>query len=73
MAEYSQEELIKQYNHDEFVMSKVSRWMKWEASPNLGSKATSFPLWDADTQAETALETWWKDNRYLVVEFGSFT
>jgi hypothetical protein len=65
-------DLITKYNYHSFVMELVEPWMQFEKSPTLGSVAPDFPLWDLD-ENETSLSEIWSQNRYTVVEFGSFT
>lgn len=66
-------DLLQRYNYDEFVPEKFMPWMRFDESPGLGVAAPDFPLWRLGDQARTALSEWWSSNRYLVVEFGSFT
>lgn len=64
--------LTTAYNYDEFVPEKVLKWLTFDKSPALGEKAPDFPLWNLDG-SETSLSQIWSQNRYTVVEFGSFT
>ena len=66
------DELLNQYNYPVFAREYFEQWMKWEESPEIGSTAPDFPLWTIDME-ETSLSTTWKQYKYLVVEFGSFT
>lgn len=66
------EELLSQYNCDEFVPEKFERWLNFEASPPLGKGAPDFPLWRLDGR-ETRLSAVWSEHALTVVEFGSFT
>jgi len=66
------EDLLSQYNYDEFVPEKFSRWMNFEASPSIGKPALDFPLWDLEKNP-TSLKAIWSTNLLTVVEFGSFT
>ncbi|MBN1665898.1 MAG: hypothetical protein JW862_02380 [Anaerolineales bacterium] len=66
------EELISQYNYDEFIPEKFGRWMNFEASPVLGITAPDFPLWHLDG-SETRLSQIWSQQVFTIVEFGSFT
>lgn len=68
----SNDELLSQYNYDEFIPEKFERWMKFEASPELGQPAPDFPLWQLDRR-ETSLSAIWFAHTFTVVEFGSFT
>ncbi len=65
-------DLITRYNYDEFIQLKFVPWMRFDQSPNLGEPAPDFPLWDLD-QKKTTLREIISQNRYTVVEFGSFT
>lgn len=69
----NEQDLLKQYNYDEFVPEKFDRWMRFDESPPLGVKGPSFPLWRLDDRAETSLREIVSANLYTVVEFGSFT
>ncbi len=66
-------ELLRRYNYDAFVPEKFEPWMQFDQSPPLGEKAPSFPLWQLADQNQTDLAELWKQQSYLVVEFGSFT
>ena len=68
----SDEDLIAQYNYDEFIQEKFIPWMRFDSSPPLGELAPSFPLWTLEGE-ETSLEACWQENLYTIVEFGSFT
>ena len=68
----SAEELLKQYNYDEFVPAKFERWLNFESSPPLGQPAPDFPLWNLDG-TPTRLSDVWSRHTYTIVEFGSFT
>ncbi len=65
-------DLVSRYNYDEFTLAKALPWLNFESSPSLGEKAPDFPLWRMD-QTETSLSQVWSNNKYTVVEFGSFT
>lgn len=65
--------LIINYNYDEFVPHKFEKWLNFDASPPLGQTAPDFPLWKLEDGSETSLGTIWSSNVYTVVEFGSFT
>ncbi len=67
------DDLIHRYNYDEFIMEKVQPWMRFDESPALGQPAPSFPLWQLEDRAETALSAIWGAHRFTIVEFGSFT
>ncbi len=67
-----QNDLITQYNYDEFVPEKFMPWMNFETSPPVGKSAPDFPLWHLDG-SETRLSEIWSENFLTVVEFGSFT
>lgn len=60
------------YNYDVFKRENFEPIMNWEQSPAIGSPAPDFPLWQLD-KSDTSLSQLWKDNKYLIVEFGSFT
>ena len=60
------------YNYDEFTEEKVMPWLNFEGSPPLGETAPDFPLWHLDG-SQTTLSQIWAENRFTVVEFGSFT
>lgn len=63
---------VEQYNYDVFHRSKFEPLMNFDASPNVGSEAPDFPLWNLDG-SETSLSELWSAQDFLVVEFGSFT
>ena len=65
-------DLITQYNYDQFAPEKFMSWMNFDKSPATQSQAPNFPLWHLDGQ-ETTLSTLWSEHRFLVAEFGSFT
>jgi hypothetical protein len=65
-------DIISEYNYDEFVPHKFERWMNFDASPPVGVPAPDFPLWHLDGR-ETSLSEVWSRHLYTVVEFGSFT
>lgn len=69
----SDSNLLTKYNYDEFRPEKFEPWMCFDESPEIGSKAIDFPLWQANDQTETSLSTLWSQHEILVVEFGSFT
>ena len=69
----SEQDLLTQYNYDEFIPEKFERWMRFAESPVLGTKGPSFPLWKLDGREETSLKEVVSANLYTVVEFGSFT
>ncbi len=66
------DDLLTSYNYDEFTPEKFMPWMNFDQSPAIQSQAPDFPLWQLDGE-ETALSTIWKDHRFLIAEFGSFT
>lgn len=66
-------DLIQRYNYDAFVPEKFTPWMRFDESPPLGQPGPSFPLWQLEDHSETSLEAIWSENRFTVVEFGSFT
>ena len=66
------DDLILRYNYDVFVPENFEQWMRWDDSPEIGSTAPDFPLWTLD-EAETSFSALWKEYKYLIVEFGSFT
>jgi hypothetical protein len=67
------EELIVRYNYDSFTPEKFKPWMRWDSSPEVGSDAHDFPLWDSESREETSLKRIWSANSFTVAEFGSFT
>ena len=69
----SDKSLLERYNYDEFVPDKFMPWMRFAESPELGTAAPDFPLWQLDDGVESSLKAWWSKHLYLVVEFGSFT
>jgi hypothetical protein len=66
------DDLVLRYNYDEFSPEKFAPWMGWDQSPALLSEAPDFPLWQLD-ERETSLSAIWKEHRFLIAEFGSFT
>jgi hypothetical protein len=66
------DDLTKRYNYDVFTHDNYEPLMKWEESPAIASDAPDFPLWNLD-ESESSLSALWKANKFLVVEFGSFT
>ena len=67
-----EDELLEQYNYDEFVPEKFEPWLNFEASPPLGQAGLDFPLWTLD-KIETRLSDIWSQYTYTIIEFGSFT
>jgi len=65
-------DLIEQYNYDEFTREKVFPFLNFENSPTLGQKGDDYTLLGLD-QNETTLKTILSHQLYTVVEFGSFT
>lgn len=65
-------DLIIEYNYDVFKPENYNKWMNWDASPKINTTAPDFPLWHLDG-TETHLSDLWREHRFLVVEFGSFT
>ncbi len=63
---------IDLYNYDEFVPEKFERWMRFDKSPELGTKIKHFDLCDLDENL-TSLDIILSQSLYTVVEFGSFT
>lgn len=68
----NQDDLIKQYNYDQFTPEKYTPWMRFSESPALWQPAPDFALWTLDGE-ETSLSAIWSQHTYTVVEFGSFT
>ena len=66
-------DLLRRYNYDSFIHENFGPWMRFDQSPPLGKVGPSFPLWRLEDAAETSLIDVVKENRYTVVEFGSFT
>ena len=66
-------DLIAKYNYPEFRPEYYEQWMRYDDSPDIGTSAPDFALWNADDQSETRLSDLWSAHKYLVVEFGSFT
>jgi len=67
------DDLIARYNYDSFTPDKFGPWMRFNESPNVGDSAPDFPLWRMEDQSETSLKAIIAENRFTVVEFGSFT
>ena len=65
--------LVERYNYDVFKRENFEQWMHWDDSPPAGSDAPDFPLWQLDDKSETSLSALWGANKFLIVEFGSFT
>jgi hypothetical protein len=60
------------YNYPEFIAHYFEPHMRFDHSPALGQPAPSFPL--TTLEGETIhLTDLWRQHRYTVVEFGSFT
>lgn len=68
----SDHNLIEAYNYEVFHHTNFMKWMKWDESPAVGSNAPDFPLWNLD-KSETSLSQLWGEQKFLIVEFGSFT
>lgn len=64
--------LLTQYNYDEFIPEKFGPWMRWEEAPRAGTVGPDFRLWMLDGK-ETSLHSVLKENLFTIVEFGSFT
>lgn len=60
------------YNYDAFTAANVAPLMRFADSPPLGRPGPDFPLWTLKA-APTTLSALWRDQAYLVVEFGSLT
>ena len=69
----SDPDLLKRYNYDDFVPEKFGPWNRFDESPPLDQAAPSFPLRRLEDRSQIELAELWKAQRYLVVEFGSFT
>ncbi len=67
------DDLARAYNYDTFEPANFERWMTFDTSPGLGVPGPDFPLWTAGGDEETRLSAILRENRYTVVEFGSFT
>lgn len=65
-------DLTTAYNYDTFSEANVNPWLNFEGSPPLGETAPDFPLWHLNG-SETSLSQILAENRFTVVEFGSFT
>ena len=69
--------LLARYNYDSFVPENFGPWMRFDESPELGTRCPSFPLWHLGSDGlggnETTLHDILDQNTYTVVEFGSFT
>lgn len=63
---------VEDYNYPIFHRRYFDKLMNWDIAPPVGSDAPDFPLWQLDG-TETSLSTLWKDQKFLIVEFGSFT
>jgi len=68
----AEQALVDAYNYDVFHRRNFSKWMNWDEAPVVGTEAPDFPLWHLD-KTETSLSKLWGENKFLVVEFGSFT
>lgn len=68
----STNDLIAAYNYASFTEENVAPWMNFAGSPPLGELAPDFPLWHLDG-SETSLSLILAENRFTVVEFGSYT
>ena len=68
----STSDLIAAYNYDTFTAENTAPWTNFEGSPPLGEVAPGFPLWRLDG-AETSFSLLLAENRFTVVEFGSYT
>lgn len=60
------------YNYASFTEENVLPWLNFAGSPPLGETAPDFPLWHLDG-TETSLSLILAENRFTVVEFGSYT
>lgn len=65
-------DLTAAYNYAEFTEANVNPLMNFAGSPPLGETAPDFPLWQLDG-TQTNLSIILAENRFTVVEFGSFT
>lgn len=65
--------MIENYNYDEFVPDKFMPLMRFDESPAIGTKAPDFPLWYTDDRSKTTLSAILGENKFTIVEFGSFT
>ena len=63
----------ERYNYDDFVPEKYTTTQSWEQSPELDVPAPSFTLWQLEDRSEIELSAVWAENKYTIVEFGSFT
>jgi hypothetical protein len=63
---------IAAYNYGSFTEENVASLMNFAGSPPLGEAAPDFPLWHLNG-TETSLSLILAENRFTVVEFGSFT
>lgn len=66
-------DVLQNYNYDEFVPEKFEPLMRFDESPPLGVTAPDFPLWNLEDRQQTSLKALWSKYLFLVVEFGSFT
>lgn len=66
-------DLLTHYNYDAFVPENFMQWMRFGESPKVGTDLLDFPLWQIEDQLETSLKAITSENRFTVVEFGSFT
>lgn len=66
------EDLIRAYNYASFTLEAVSRWLRFDESPAVGTVGPDFPLWDLEGH-EVRLREVWRQYALTVVEFGSFT
>ncbi len=60
------------YNFDSFTQENFQPWMRFDASPALGERGPTFPLWDLAGEP-TSLAEIVRLHTYTIVEFGSFT
>lgn len=68
-----EKDLLARYNYPEFSPRYFEPWMRFDVSPSAGEIGADFPLWCAETGTETTLAEQWSQQRYTVIEFGSFT
>jgi hypothetical protein len=66
-------DLLQRYNYDAFIPDNFGPWMRFDESPPIAQKGPTFPLWRLDDRSETSLEAIWAENKFTIVEFGSFT
>lgn len=65
-------DLLERYNYHSFIPELFEPWMRFDESPPLAHPGPDFPLVTMAGEA-SSLKELWSGQRFLVVEFGSFT